>query len=237
MEIQQQIDDLSLAIESLKLERNQSQRHGFIFENIIRSNVFNINQEANSTAVHDIPCHQNIFNSQENISIKTTQSNVICCGSILNFLNYDMSEKHTMLIVKYKQVGSNKKIVQIFEFDYSSKCRAMLLGNLPLQEIEKYVDNVRSIPTKLSGKEAKAKFDYLTEKNKLSKFHGLGFRINPKVSTSQSRVQCSINNFEKTLNEFITYKSPIDQPNMIRGKKIDLEIDSKCRVRKNKTKY
>ena len=61
-------------------------------------------------------------------------------------------------------------------------------------------------------------------------------QISPKVDSSQSRVQCRINNFEDTLKDFITYKSSPNKPNCIRGKEIIPLIVSPPRKRKAKNK-
>jgi len=56
--------------------------HGFTFENSIRSKIFNLPKENNSVYIHDIHHSKNILNMNENVSIKTTGSNTICCGDI-----------------------------------------------------------------------------------------------------------------------------------------------------------
>lgn len=74
---------------------------------------------------------------------------------------------------------------------------------------------------------------YLNEKKKLSKNSLI--QINPKVDSKQSRVQCSIPNFETTLQNFIRYMSSCEYPNLIRNKEIALSIESLRRKRNNKS--
>ena len=68
---------------------NQSQKYGFIIENYIRENVFDIESQKNDINIHDIPKEKNKLNENENCSIKTTGSNTICCGDLLRFYNYN----------------------------------------------------------------------------------------------------------------------------------------------------
>jgi hypothetical protein len=213
---------------------NQSQKHGFVFENDIRKSVFNLPEQSNDTNIHDIPSNQNKLNSNENCSIKTTGSQTICCGDIIRFYNYNFDEKHTIIVILYYQTETHKIIKNIYEIDYNKKCHELLFGNLPKEEIYKYVEGVKSIPKIIKGQEAKKIYNYLIEKKKLKKIYNNIIQINPKVDSSQSRVQCSIPNFEKNLKEFITYKSSIQKPNFIRDKEIILSIESRRRSRKLK---
>jgi len=212
---------------------SQSQNHGFIFENDIRFKVFNLPIENNNTDMHDIPKDKNKYNTNENCSIKTTSSCTIYCSNILNFYNYDFTEQNTIIIIKYKQEETEKKIENIYEIDYNEKCHKLLFGNLPKRVIEDYVAKVKSIPRKTKGKYAKEIFDYLSEKEKIKKEYSHIIQINPKVDSSQSRVQCSILNFEKTLKDFITYNSleKSNQPNILRDVIINSTINSPPRSR------
>jgi hypothetical protein len=195
----------------------QSQKHGFTFENEIRA-VFHLPTEANNRNTHDIPKDQNIYNSNENCSIKTSGSQTICCGDILRFYNYNFTtEQNTLIVILYKQTNTHKTVQNIYEINYNKECHTKLFGNLPEEEIQQYVDGVKSIPRNIKGQEAKNIFNYLVEKNKLKKKYNNIIQINPKVDSSQSRVQCSIPNFEKNLEEFIIYKSSPDSPNTVRG--------------------
>ena len=214
----------------------QSQKHGFTFENEIRA-VFHLPTEANNQNTHDIPKDQNIYNSNENCSIKTSGSQTICCGDILRFYNYNFTtEQNTIIVILYKQTNTHKTVKNIYEINYNKECHTKLFGNLPEEEIQKYVEGVKSIPRNIKGQEAKNIFNYLVEKKKLKNKYNNIIQINPKVDSSQSRVQCSIPNFEKNLEEFIIYKSSPDSPNTIRGGKIIQSIESCKRKRKNKLK-
>lgn len=212
----------------------QSQKHGFVFENEIREKVFNLCHHSNDTNVHDIPCEHNTMNPNENISIKATGSYTIFCGDILRFFDYDFSKINTIICIRYAQLSDYKMIKNIYEINYNEECHNMLYGNMPREVIQTYVDGVKSIPRNVKGEEAKNIFNYLDEKKRIQSQYNCKIQINPKVDSSQSRVQCSITNFEKTLEKFITYKSERLYPNRIRGKDICLSIPSGRRERKIK---
>lgn len=111
-------------------EIKQRQNHGFKFEGMIREKVFGLQANNNDTNIHDIPCNENKFNKNENISIKTTGSNTICCGDILRFYNYDFTKVNTIIVIAYKQVENYKIIQNIYEIDYNKDCHNLLFGNI-----------------------------------------------------------------------------------------------------------
>ena len=209
---------------------NQSQQHGFKWEDEIRENVFDLPKESNNTDKYDIPKHKNNFDNTENISIKTTGSNTIYTSDILRFYNYDFNDKNTLIIIQYNQLEQYKSIKHIYEINYNRECHEKLFGNLPMEEVKEYVNNVKSIPKEIGGNEALQIFDYKEEKKKFEKYDNI-IVINPKVDHSQSRVQCSIPNFEKNLKEFIINKSSSEYPNILRDKEIIRTIRSSKRER------
>lgn len=213
----------------------QSQIHGFTFENSIRSKIFNLPKENNSVYIHDIHHSKNILNMNENVSIKTTGSNTICCGDILRFYDYDFLKTNTIIVIKYDQVSNEKIIKNIYEIDYNKECHKLLFGELTYNKIKDYDLYIKNIPKgKVSYNE---KNKYLKYKKELEKDNNCLIKINPKVDSKyQRRVQCSISNFEDNLYNFIKYKSPFETPNIIRGNMIELSIKSHKRVRNSKTK-
>ena len=124
----------------------QSQKHGFTFENSTRETIFDLPVEKNNTDKHDIPKQKNKYNKNENCSIKTTGSKTIYCSDILRFYNYDFNEQNRIIVIKYKQTQTEKIVENIYEIDYNSECHKLLFGNLPKEIIQKYVENVKSIP-------------------------------------------------------------------------------------------
>jgi len=209
--------------------------HGFTFENSIRSKIFNLPKENNSVYIHDIHHSKNILNMNENVSIKTTGSNTICCGDILRFYDYDFLKTNTIIVIKYDQVSNEKIIKNIYEIDYNKECHKLLFGELTYNKIKDYDLYIKNIPKgKVSYNE---KNKYLKYKKELEKDNNCLIKINPKVDSKyQRRVQCSISNFEDNLYNFIKYKSPYETPNMIRGNMIELSIKSHKRLMNSKTK-
>lgn len=214
----------------------QSQKHGFDIENSVRKEIFDLPTELNNTDKHDIPKNKNIYNENENCSIKTTTNKTICCGDILRFHGYDMTEKNTIIVIMLEQIENRKIVKRIYEIDYNLECHKVLFGNLTKEVIENYVKKVKLIPTNIKGEEAKKIFNYLVEKKKMKKEYNSVIQINPKVDSSQSRVQCSIPDFETKLKDFITYTSPTEKPNLLRDKKIVPSIESSKRRRNKKVK-
>ena len=210
--------------------KNQSQKHGFLFENEIRSKVFKLDTVSNDTKKYDIDCKENIYNPNENISIKTTGSNNIDCGDILRFFNRDIDIKTTMIIGFYRQVNQYiKQIIDIVEVDYNDKLHRILFGDITLDEISKYVASVKSIPIgKVTNK------DYIAVKNDLQKKYNMYIRISPKVdSKNQRRVQCSIPKIQELLKMYpeLIINRTIDGVLIVRGIQIDGKISSQRRKR------
>ena len=215
------------------LKSDASQGHGFDWENMIRKEVFDLNEERNNTDKYDIPKEKNKLNENENVSIKTTGNDNICTSDILRFYNYDFKQDNTIILIRYNQEDDNKIINNIYEINYSSELHTLLFGDLTEEEIFNYVKNVKRIPPNVKGDEAKQIFDYLIEQKKIYKNHPkLKMKINPKVDSSQTRVQCSIN-LKDIPKEFIKYNSLIDsgKPNVIRNKEIKQSVYSCIRKR------
>ena len=211
----------------------QSQSHGFQWENIIRALVFGIPSESNNTDTHDIPSEKNKFDSNENISIKSTGCLTIECGDILRFFNYNMKKKNTIICVKYEQIQDTKVINKIYEINYNEEMHNYLFGTITKEELMEYVNFIKSIKSGKCDKETNEK--YISEKERLQKNHNMKINISPKVDgKSQRRVQCSIPKFDNNLEKFITYTSSNDKPNLIRDIEIPLSIISKPRTRNSR---
>lgn len=205
---------------------NQSQNHGFVFENEIRTNVFNLPPIFNDINIHDIELED------ETISIKSTSSSTIDMGSIQRVFNYKFDKKHTLLVVKYKQVNNEKHIENIYEFNFSKECHQMLFGGLNFDDIEDYNNLIKSMEKKSCKKQSK---EFLEKKRNLQETSNCKIIINPKVDTSQKRVQCSIPKFEKTLYVYLENKS--NTHNCVRGVLIADRIYSPSRTRYSKFDY
>lgn len=205
--------------ESIQL--NQSQSGGFKFENEVKEKVFGLNPEKNNTCIHDVDHTRNIFDTYENVSIKSTGSDTICCSDILRFFGYDFNKKNTILVIQYEQDDNKKIIKNSYEIDYCKELNQKLFGKLPEEFLIDYVNLVKKIEP---GRHINWWSDIA---KKIKKVYKTVITVNPKVdSKKQRRVQCSIPNFTKTCEGFIKKN---DIPNVIRGKIICESIDSSVR--------
>ena len=208
-----------------------SQQHGFDIENDIKQKVFKLDKKYSYTAIHDIRAEDNPFDSNENISIKTTTTSTVYFGSPLRIFNYSKEEKHTAIIVILKQVENVKRIKRIVEIGLDD--RDILFGEVTESEIRELENLIKHIPKNEKPKETMKQIDNL--KKELNKKSGL-LKFNPKIdSTTQRRLQCSIPKIEEKLNSTLIKR---DSPTSVRGVDITSEIQSSKRVRntrKNQT--
>jgi hypothetical protein len=237
-----EINNLIISKSNLKKKMNilkftQSQSHGLFWENEIRTKVFKLGMCINNTKKYDIDCCENIFNCNENVSIKTTCSENMDCGDILRFFDGDLGKdkSYTIILLKYKQLPNKKEIREILEIDYNQNLKDILFGTITRTELEKYVNHIKSIPKGIVSKEVKN--EYLKMKTELKSKHNMYINISPKVdSNCQRRVQCSITKLNElfsnaSYSEFIKYTSK--EP-VIRGIEIARTIESTQRKRNKK---
>ena len=186
-----------------------SQSHGFIWESEICHNTFKLPSNYKPhTNVHDVPHKDNIFNPNENISLKTTGSHTLYCGDIQRFFTYDFDYLNTIIVVKYVQSDDSysKDVQHIYEIDYTKSMHRKLFGSIDAFTLNTYVQKIKDIP---KGKcSTLIKRDYISQKNYMQDYYNMKIVINPKVdSYGQRRVQCSIPNFTSVLKDHIRYSS------------------------------
>jgi len=212
------------------VELKQSQHHGFVFENQIRTKVFDMTIEKNDTGKHDIPKNKNKLNSNENVSIKMTGRSDVCCGDILRFYDYDFADENTVIIGQYAQNATQKTITRIIELDYDKKLHEYLFGTATREDLMEYVDMVKAVPRgKVSERLRK---DILQKKKDIEKKHGMNIQISPKIdSGSQRRVQCRIKNIDDVICGMVSNLKNMTTDGFIRGVKIDVVIPSVVRTR------
>ena len=215
------------------VEIQQSQHHGFVFENQIRTKVFGMTSENNDTGKHDIPKDKNKLNSNENVSIKMSGKSDICCGDILRFYDYDFADENTMIIGQYTQNATQKTITRIIELDYNKKLHEYLFGTATREELVEYVDMVKAVPRgKVSERLRK---EILQKKKDIEKKHGMVIQISPKIdSCSQRRVQCRIKNIDDVIRDMVHNLKTMSTDGFIRGVKIDVDIPSTVRTRRTR---
>ena len=210
----------------------QSQNHGFVFENEIRTRVFGLSSVANDTAKHDIPKEQNKFCPNENISIKMTGKDDIACGDILRFFDYDFDEINTLIVGRYAQKGTEKLVYNVCEITYDKAMHAWLFGTVSREELVEYVDMVKSLKHGQVSKTTRA--NVLDRKKKIETAHGMKIQISPKIdSGKQRRVQCRIKSIS-AIAECMPGNVIIYFDGNIRGAQIKTAIPSAKRTRVSK---
>jgi hypothetical protein len=211
-------------------EFTQSQSHGLFWDSEIRQKCFNLPHCVNDTTKYDIPCENNIYDPNENISIKTSGNNNIDCGDILRFYNGDFDKKYTIILLRYKQNENKKILYEILEINYSAKLRDILFGTITKDMLEGYVKYIKNIPHGNVPEEIKK--NYKTCKNKMQKEFNMRINISPKVdSHSQRRVQCSIPKIEQLFELYPEFVISRTTEPVIRGHTITNEIYSASRIR------
>ena len=176
-------------------QRNESQAHGFIWEDEIKKNVYKINTTQNYTGIYDIPADQNKIDGM-NVSIKTTQGKNVDMGEIARFFKSvsALEEKGmNMIVLIYKQIESKKVLQKVIELNLIKSDINLLFNSLTLEEIEIYVDFIKNIPKgKEDEKIKKERFLKQDLLNKKSGFIKLRTKVDSKI---QRRVQCSFPDF------------------------------------------
>lgn len=187
----------------------ESQAHGFFWEQAIRKDVFHINPKNKYTCINDIDKSENPFDENENISIKTMGADTLFLGSASRIFSYPENEKHTAIILVYKQRGDTKHITRVVEFPLDDK--RMLFGDVTLQEVQDLERKLKTLP-KQGVVPKELRVDIEDNKNELNRRTDKGVQFNIKIDTkSQRRLQCSIPKFDDFLTrhaDVLLYDSP-----------------------------
>lgn len=180
------------------------QAHGNVFEDIIireftgmSKNEYDKLKPNGYTSSFDLV--KGII-TKSNYSIKTTGKMTVECADILKRMG---QKEYNLIVGCYNQKGGNKIFHTQYEFFITSDDTPKLWGNMTYEQIERFVNFVRAIP---SGKEGQK--NTLKERNILKEqiqCKNSLMKINPKVdSKNQRRVQCSFK-LDKMLLSGITY--------------------------------
>lgn len=201
----------------------ESQQHGYIWEDCIKRDVYQITQKIPYTAKYDIPKEYNTRNQNENVSIKTTQMKSVDMGDALRM--YQNSEPTSLLVIRYTQVEEKKRLSEIVNCQMPSK--ETLFGTVSLEEVQTLDKMIKSVP---KGKPEEALLKQIHEyKDTLNKKSGYA-HLRPKLdSQSQRRLQCSIVNFEALLQKNQSLVRERNSEGKLYDIAIPLELDSSRR--------
>lgn len=175
------------------------QSHGNLFEaDVIKTHTGYSKDEYQSlmkggyTSAFDMA--KDVGNSKRNYSVKVTGNNSIGCGDILRFFTHCRDSEFTMVLGVWKQISkTQKKYSEIYEIEFNPKTFKEVWGNMTADDLEPFVEYVKSIEP---GKEAQmANRKIWKEKRKAiyDKVEGCVMKIDAKInSEKQRRVQCSV---------------------------------------------
>jgi hypothetical protein len=194
------LDSLVEDISSLNLNGNESQKHGLIVENSIKS-CLNVSikpkdTKKNYTVKMDISSKDNCHNT--NISIKCSKlskSIKVDCGDLIRFIG---SEKDFVMIVAVWEQKNNNKLIKIsyqllFDKILKNKLFGYLLDkdNKIKDDLKTYVKTIKTF-SKIDRQDKAKLLKFRKEKNNEKKqYDSELFKVHNKINKDQSRVQCS----------------------------------------------
>lgn len=186
---------------SEKCKCQEVQRHGFVWERDILEKVFGLTvSEINSIKYGnqvDLPRKLNRIYDCD-ISIKTTgRRNTVCMADCLRVFDLCAGRLH-LIVVIYNQSGPVKRFSEVVELDLSNS-RELLFGRLKRTDIEALVKLVKSVPTKRAPTQQE-KHAMRKLRDELRPRCG-ALMLNIKCDSTQSRVQCSFNQFIAFLHD------------------------------------
>ena len=214
------------------------QAHGFSWEKELITLVYGATPEELKGIKYnskiDLPSELNRLDSCD-VSVKTSCSaNAVCMADCLRMYDAVSSGKPIHLVViLYKQndTTNTKKISSIIEVDLTN-LRDLLFGTLTRSQIEELDKAVKSVPQKRKPTEDEYKNMY-SIRDRLQKTSG-AIHLDIKCNSTQSRLQCSFNQFQSFLEKNKTRVVAKSNTNEFRGGVLSSEIKSSRRVFKKK---
>ena len=219
-------------------ERKEVQAHGFTWENELLMNVYkathNELKEIKYNSKMDLPATLNRLDVCD-ISVKTSCSpNAVYMSDCLRMFDAVSSDKPLhMVVVHYTQddINNTKKINSIIEIDLTTSHK-LLFGELTRAQLEELDKAVKSVPQK--RKPTAEEYNYMYSiRNKLQVLSN-AIHLDIKCNSTQSRLQCSFNSFQKFIEHNPSKVIAKSNSNEFRGGHISLEITSSRRVFKSK---
>jgi hypothetical protein len=221
-----------------KQKIKEVQTHGFLWEREILCNIYGCKKEEIKEIKYnskiDLPKKFNRLDKCD-VSIKTScNKNKVYMADCLSVFDYISSREIIhMIVINYIQdnINNTKKIITITQVDLTNSSD-LLFGNLQRCQIEELDKLIKLVPTKRkpTNEEYNKMYSLRDSLQKLSGF--IHFDI--KCNSTQSRLQCSFNRFQKFIEnnpEKIVAKS---NTNEFRGGIISSIITSHRREFKKK---
>jgi hypothetical protein len=114
----------------------------------------------------------------------------------LRIYDYCPSDKHTAIVVQYKQVDETKVVRSVYELDLSNK--ELLFGTVTREELMELIQTIRNVPPGTPDPGLLRNIHVM--KKQLNAKSGV-VQFNPKLdSKHQRRLQCSIPKFSQHPN-------------------------------------
>jgi len=217
---------------------NEVQQHGFKWEKQLLQ-VYGATLEEitniNYTCPHDLPSHLNRLDGS-NLSIKTTgKANTVCMADVCRvFDSVSSGEPIHVVVIHYVQKGHLKSIVSIVEMDLTNS-KELLFGSLTRLHVEELDALVKLVPSKRKPTQEE-KNTHKRLRDSLQAFSGAIY-FNIKCNSTQSRVQCSFNQFQDFIKKNPERVVARSDSHEFRGGSIDPEIVSRRRIFKPKVEH
>ena len=169
------------------MNSTSEQGHGEDFENEV---IFSLTGKTKKDYEKLIPngytsqldIHKGILGVEFNGSVKTTGSDSVGCGSILDRHTECKELDFTFIIGKWKQVGKNKTYREIYEFYYNPSYYDLFWSGIQYDTLEEFVKYVADIPKTAEAGKANRQL-WKDKRTKIYKDEGQGLMaIDGKVS-------------------------------------------------------
>jgi len=176
--------------------------YGILLQKLVLKQRYNIDHNPKNSG-YDLTSSLNKL-THKNVSIKSSQSNIIFCSDIFNFLS---SVSLELIVIQYKISNINhvKKLIikkgYLFnDLDSFFKHINNLINLIKLKELHIYI---KSLSYPYSNEQRI--LCHKMAKTVISINNPYGFRINCKLSSSNKRIQCSIS--LKKISKLIKFKT------------------------------
>lgn len=180
--------------------RNEVQSHGFRWEKEVLRSIYKIDDPSKIKYTNEIDLPGEL-NNGVNLSIKTTGSyNIVCMADCLRFFDslHGENKKLHLMVILYNQELDKKVIQRVVQLDLTNSTK-LLFGDASRKELEELVKKVKEVPSNRKPTNKEHKEMYKIRDNLQARLKYI--KLNIKCNSTQSRVQCSFNNFKKFLEE------------------------------------